>query len=298
MSDKASTDPAAPGRRHSVRPGDRGRGFSLIELLVVLAVLGILISLLLPAVSRARESGRTSVCLGNQRQLLTGWRLYTEDARGRFPWSQILPLARPGWPVESNQPVWCRGTMSYFGPPEDRTNAAALVEAGPGSIGPYLRQPSLYRCPSDWSRAFPDRTRNRTLRVRSYSMNRNFGFPDDLVHELSVFNTESDLRRHDSGPSGLSVFWDESGASMGVPAFEDPTLHPGEWVLASIPSTRHRDRGSVGFADGHVEMRRWTDPEILARSREVARRGIQTLPDSPDFWWIEHATRTRGPMAR
>ena len=289
---------AVPGGRLLFRSEAGNRGFTLVELLVVVGILAVLAALLVPAVSRAREASQSAICLANQQQLLLAWRLYTEDSLGRFPWSQVLPLARRGWPTEAEQPVWCRGTMSYFGPPEDRTNVAPLLDPGPGSLGPYLRKAALYRCPSDRSRAFPDRTRDRSLRVRSYSMNRNFGFPDDLVHELSVFNLETDFRRHESGPSGLSVFWDESGASLGVPAFEDPTLHPGEWVLASIPSTRHRDSGSVGFADGHVEMHRWTDPEILARSREVVRRGIQTLPDSPDFWWIEHATRTRGPLAQ
>lgn len=265
-----------------------------MELVAVIASSTILASLVLPAVIRARQSGQSAVCLGNQNQLSLAWRLYTDDNGGWFPWAQEVPRAQVGWPLGPNQPVWCRGRMDDAGNVSDRTNVNLLVGSLPGSLGTYLRKPALYRCPADRSRARTDSTQDGPLRVRSYSMNRNIGFPEELVVDSSVFNHEVDLRRHAAGPSGLSVFWDESEASIASTAFDDPTPHPGEWLLGSIPATRHRDGSTTSFADGHAEVHRWKDPAILLYSPRRSIRGVSTAVDSHDFWWICNAMRTLG----
>jgi prepilin-type N-terminal cleavage/methylation domain-containing protein len=60
-------------------------GFTLVELLVVVAIIGILIGLLLPAVQSARGSARRTQCASNLRQVTLGVINYAEIHRGRFP---------------------------------------------------------------------------------------------------------------------------------------------------------------------------------------------------------------------
>lgn len=62
----------------------RPAGFTLIELLVVVAIIGMLIALLLPSLTVAREQARGSVCLSNQRQVGLAGRMYLDDNRGQF----------------------------------------------------------------------------------------------------------------------------------------------------------------------------------------------------------------------
>src|SRR5215212_140235 len=60
-------------------------GFTLIELLVVIAIIALLAALLLPALARAKESGRRTACINNLRQLSIASSLYVGQNEGLFP---------------------------------------------------------------------------------------------------------------------------------------------------------------------------------------------------------------------
>jgi prepilin-type N-terminal cleavage/methylation domain-containing protein len=63
----------------------KGRGFTLIEVLVVVAIIALLIAILLPSLQRARKCARSTVCLANLRSIGTGMKMYQGDFRGWLP---------------------------------------------------------------------------------------------------------------------------------------------------------------------------------------------------------------------
>ena len=61
------------------------RGFTLVELLVVIAILALLMGILMPVLGRAREAGRSTVCMSNIRGIALAGRIYVDENDGKFP---------------------------------------------------------------------------------------------------------------------------------------------------------------------------------------------------------------------
>jgi prepilin-type N-terminal cleavage/methylation domain-containing protein/prepilin-type processing-associated H-X9-DG protein len=63
----------------------RKKGFTLVELLVVIGIISVLISMLLPALNKAREAAKTIACASNMKQIMLGLQMYANDNRGYLP---------------------------------------------------------------------------------------------------------------------------------------------------------------------------------------------------------------------
>ncbi len=102
------------------------RGFTLIELLVVVAIIALLISVLLPALGKAKENGRRAVCLSNLHHLGLAHQQYLGDYNGVLPAAAIMPS------VDGADP-----------------NAAGYYPPITTFLRPYAKDPQVFRCPSD-----------------------------------------------------------------------------------------------------------------------------------------------------
>ncbi|MFI4862298.1 MAG: DUF1559 domain-containing protein [Phycisphaerales bacterium JB063] len=82
-----------------MKPRIHNLGFTLVELLVVLALIALMVALLLPALGRAREAGRQAKCLSNLRQMANATHAYLVDHAGAFPPAQYGDVNDPATPM-------------------------------------------------------------------------------------------------------------------------------------------------------------------------------------------------------
>lgn len=118
----------------------RKRGFTLIELLVVIAVIALLISILLPALSKARLSGRMAISLANVRQILTATNGYRTDYNGCPPF--LLTYKRGGFKSATSGSLTGICTWSFGGKNQNewwpKHYAGFDVEAADRPLNSYM----------------------------------------------------------------------------------------------------------------------------------------------------------------
>ena len=218
------------------RPGG-GSAFTLVELLVVLAVVGLLAGLLLPALQRGREAAQGARCIGNLRQLGIVTQLYWDDHGGRcFP----------------ERTVHTNGGWAYwFGWLGDGAEGERVFRPEAGVLWPYLTGRSVGICPS------LDRPGRR---LKPKARGAAFGYAYNLL--LGPRNLEPVNIGGVRDPSGLAVLVDAGQVNDFQPPAspERPLLEEfyyfGTNRLEATVHFRHADRAHAVFADWHVAAQR------------------------------------------
>ena len=123
----------------------RGGGFTLVELLVVIGIIGILLALLIPAIQAAREAAREATCKANLRQAAIAVDLFTDSQR-RYPPGQFLGSYGKG--PDSTAWSWMARVLPYIEEADlyKRGGVPKQTLHDSGIVGQRI---AIFRCPSD-----------------------------------------------------------------------------------------------------------------------------------------------------
>jgi prepilin-type N-terminal cleavage/methylation domain-containing protein/prepilin-type processing-associated H-X9-DG protein len=224
-------------------PGRRARGFTLVELMIVVAVLGVLVSIFMPVVERTRESDRRARCYENLVRLSAALRDYAAANGHYYPATRGSPRVA--------------GYTCFTGP-DDPSPFAASSAVQPNDVTASLwllvrlelAAPRDFVCPS--TDDAPDPLDDGAGQPVSAAQRGNFRSPEHLSYSYACpFSTAPGYRLNDTRPAEFALIADRNpGASAAVPACDAGPLE-----MSVANSANHRRSGqNVLYADGHVEF--------------------------------------------
>jgi prepilin-type N-terminal cleavage/methylation domain-containing protein/prepilin-type processing-associated H-X9-DG protein len=234
-------------------------GFKLVELLVVIAIIALLMGILLPALGRARESGKLIVCQSNLRQLTVAWMVYAQSNNEQMCYPFMYQTHKSGMWAMKETWIWApyNAQTNQSVMPDIYYEAAAIKPTREeefesirrGTLYRYAQNVKAFHCGNDkihwnsysipdclngeWQFAGPTTTKpwqvlNKTLQIKSPAMR-------------YVFLEDADPRTYVEDSFELYIKLD---------IWSDPV------------SVAHLGKSGFAFADGHAEQRRWSDETV------------------------------------
>jgi prepilin-type N-terminal cleavage/methylation domain-containing protein/prepilin-type processing-associated H-X9-DG protein len=255
---------ANPAAHHPIRTG-----FTLIELLVVITIMTVMISMLVPSLSKARSQAKKALCLGNLRQHMSAVHTYSADYRnylipqthrsnaGNFHnWGLILStyMGEPYGPLSawnsvdiSNGATAKRGT-AFICPAEEYVNGVRIdipsaVPQAAGAIG-Y----------GDGGTVIPWKYYFTTYALNLYASRRRTTTDTTQAINYQTYNqgAGNDLRRLDSKRFPSDLWFITEGYPVGTAGVVTATALTRSKSYAKMNFDRHPDfAANIGYLDGH-----------------------------------------------
>jgi len=268
-------------------------GFTLTELLVVLASLAVLALVVLPAVAGTQPRSKGFQCLNNMRQLAQAWTLYASENNEKLVLNSDPHVSSSGY-LFSGVPSWATGLLDWTAGSQN-TNTAYLTSDRYSSLANYLgHSPGVFACPAENDVSPMQRMLGWDHRARSVAMNAAVGDGSKYLQPANPFDWSqwyvakktTDFRT--PSPGQTWVFSDEHPDSI-----DDILMYVAPYpttFIEEFPGNEHDGAAGITFADGHADMHKWSGAMLNSPVRYVTVQRSPCLLTDPDMLWLEQHT--------
>ena len=236
------------------------KGFTLIELLVVIAIIAVLMAILFPALNRAKEQGKRTMCLGNLKALNLAWIMYADDNN-----QQIVSgsAGNGGWVGKGWADNYGEGG---FLPKEQQRQAMKM-----GKLWSYSKEEGIYKCPT--------------------------GMKDSLI-TYAVMDAMNGMTRNEGGVKVQNMMNIKQPAKR-IVFIDEGWLTPDSFAMHytikkwwDSPPVRHGNGTTFSFADGSSNYFKWRGADTVKIGKENMQSHKNDIdPTTPggfeDLAWMQ-----------